>query len=175
MSFQDGDNVEWSSCVDLYPSLWTDAQVFDHISSHSRAMLGTSTYNHTRTRTFVIAAAPTRPAPLILIHHAHAARHDRRPLLALLLRLHHLCVYVMQVMREWGVIVSSFLSRPSTSSLSPPLHRPLLHSLFQTPTPLHLPLDSLVEEERYRFRMSALDLADAMVWLRGLLMMKASC
>jgi len=25
-------------------------------------------------------------------------------------------------------------------------------------------LDSLVEDERYRFRMSALDLAEAMVW-----------
>jgi len=68
-------------------------------------------------------------------------------------------------MCEWGMM-TYFVSFPS--GRRPPYphaaSKPLLHSLFHTPNPLHLPLDSLVEDERYRFRMSALDLAEAMVW-----------
>jgi hypothetical protein len=48
-----------------------------------------------------------------------------------------------------------------TSQQPPTSPIPLLPPFPKRPLS-HLPLDSLVEEERYRLRMSALDLAEAM-------------
>lgn len=64
MSFQDGDNVEWSSCADLCSSLWTDAQVLI-ISPSPLVQRCIQTYIHTylRHRCRPDPPRPTHPDP----------------------------------------------------------------------------------------------------------------